>query len=92
MVHQVTNSPAFPVQSRQVVSDQGDHIRISQPGFQGEPFRSVGFFTCRFMASYILVPFRYPALSLDKGFDIRSLSFGAVFVVIVASIGLANIA
>jgi hypothetical protein len=44
------------------------------------------------MTSYILVPLRYPALSLDKGFNIGALPFGAVFVVIIASIGLANVA
>ncbi len=41
VVHQITHAPAFAVQTRQVVGDQGDHIRITQARLQSQPFGAV---------------------------------------------------
>ncbi|MEP7288647.1 MAG: hypothetical protein ABI947_23075 [Chloroflexota bacterium] len=77
---QVADPPAFAVQARQIIRDQGHHIWITQAGFQSQPPRAILFMPTRFMTIHILIPFREPAVRLARGQDIGALAFRAIFI------------
>src|SRR6267142_2035183 len=78
--------------SRKIIGNQSRNAGIIQPGLQGQPTRSIVFEPARLMAFGIKIPFGCPAILLTHALDVRSLSFGAVQISLMAGERLADVA